>query len=229
MRVHNECHQKIKIKCAVWSLATRREVVVFHCLDQRNIFGLHTTCVILSYSLGGVACHPRHPRPPVHVSHRIPTPMTNRSQLRTTDSKLKKKVCMEPYVCFQIKKYCSSSVYRKHTTKNICVCVKLTGPSGLSSTPSTASCACKSSHISTPIVEQSKWRIHDTKARKGKYILFQSRKLKPMPSLQVHRVAALGIYSITSNAILGVQGICISSNDCKKMQLPKWRIAWTTR
>ena len=45
-------------------------------------------------------------------------------------------------------KYCSN-VYRKHTTKNICVCVKLTGPSGLSSTPSTASCACKPPHINS--------------------------------------------------------------------------------
>ena len=126
-----------------------------------NVYWKHTTkiFVFVSNSLGRVACHPRHPRPPVHASHHI---------------------------------------YHTHD-------------------------------ISTPIVEQSKWRIHDTKARKGKYILFQSRKLKPMPSLQVHRVAALGIHSITSNAILGVQGICISSNDCKKMQLPKWRIAWTTR
>ena len=135
----------------------------------------------------------------------------------------------EPYVHFQIKTNTAVMLIGNTTTKNICVCVKLTGPSGLSSTPSTASCACKSSHISTPIVEQSKWRIHNTKARKSKYILFQSRKLKPMPSLQVHRVAALGIHSITSNAILGVQGICINSNDCKKMQIAKWINVWTTR
>ena len=41
---------------------------------QQQIF------VFVSNSLGRVACHPRHPRPPVHASHRISTPMTNRQK-----------------------------------------------------------------------------------------------------------------------------------------------------
>ena len=42
------CAKVKMIKFAVRSLATRRKVVFFHCLDQCNIFGLHTTHAFVS-------------------------------------------------------------------------------------------------------------------------------------------------------------------------------------